>query len=320
MKDLFLAPFRGFAYQDFAAYAPEKWASNLHTRARTEVRDKLNALGRLLAPHLLARAPDLAWSTNDPAPNVFNGRKVDAQRLTFTRGEEQQRQLSTLIDKEKSIADNLKDAAHEKRHLMLGVAVEHGGLTAELALHRNASVDLRNAAQKLLDPWEHKRLGLLLTALAEAHPDLTFRAPAGDLPLPDLQPEHVTAALDALASGQGERVAFALHLPADDPRVQSEHLAQHLTALLLDLLPLYLHLRWARDNDFMALRAELEKKRDLSRREGVTLEPGDAVHITSGLFAGKDGVVQELDKKGMARVAIGKLVVQVKGTALKRLA
>ncbi len=320
MWDVFNTPFKGFDPADFEAYTEEKWSSHLHTRARMGVRDKLTAIGRLVADQLKAGGANLSHEANDPRPSVFNNNSVDAQWIFFTRTDEDKKKLAAIIDRGHSVADNIHNAAHHKRGLMLGVKVHAGGVDVMLGLHAHAWVDVRNGLQKLDDPWERERLSALLKALVDTPAgQLHLVGPSAVVPAPEVDAAALRGQLGALSSGQGEWLIWGRNFPADDPEVQQERFGQVIAETFVALLPLYRFLLWTSDNDHLALKAEIAENKALSKRDGVTLEPGDQVFINAGLFNGQTGVVEDVDKKGMVKVSVGKLVIQVKGTTLRRL-
>ena len=78
---------------------------------------------------------------------------------------------------------------------------------------------------------------------------------------------------------------------------------------LQSLLPIYRFIAWSRDNDFVSIRETLQKEKQQKRQKG--LAKNDAVRIVRGMFAGKQGVVQEVDAKGGLRVLVGKVAVKL---------
>lgn len=318
MLDLFQTPFKGFGAEDFDAYTPEKWSSRLFTRARMGVRDKLAGIGREVAPRLAGVGADLTCDTTDPRPSVFNQNRVDAQWLFFSRSEAARRELSTIVDRKHTLADNLRDAAHEKGDAVLAVKVHQGGVEVMLGVHGHAWVDARNGARKLEDEWKRERFDTLLEALRGSAQELSLTGPGGVTAVADLTATIVHDELSAI-SDASEWFVLGRNFAPDGIEVMSSGFARTVGDTFVALLPIYDFLAWSRQNDYVALKAELSDVKAFVKRDGVELGPGDEVHVLSGLFSGKHGVVQEVDKKGMARVAIGKLVVQIKGTALKQL-
>lgn len=320
MWDLFQTPFKGFVASDFGAYTEDKWSSRLHNRARMGVRDKLSALGRQAREALEAQGASFSVEANDAQPSVFNGQKVDAQWLFLTRTEADRKQLATLIDREVSVREALEDAGHHKRHLMLGIKVHQGGVDVMLGLHRRAIIDVRNSLSKLGDEVAAEDFqGVMADVSASSAGQLHLVAPTGVTPMHDVDAVTLQAALTALSQGQGDWCLFGRNFPADSAEPRDEGFGAFVADLFVDLLPLYNFLLWRQDNDHLALRHEIKEREVQARLGGAAeLQVGDAVVITSGLFSGKAGTVQEIDQHGMTRVAVGKLVVQIKGDALRR--
>ncbi len=319
MLDLFQVPFKGFEPSDFAVYTSDKWSSRLHNRARMGVRDKLNAFARSLRPALEQRGLSFSVETNDPLPSVFNNHCVDAQWLFFTRDDAARKELATIIDREQSIAQNLMNAGHHKRHLNLAVKVFEGGVDVMMGLHHSAWVDVKNCLHKLQDAWGEEQLTELLDAMSpEAREQLHLVGPRGVESLLDVTAPVFVQHLEALG-GEQEWVIIGRNFPADDPIVKEEGFMGAVQSLLEELVPLYAFLLWSRDNDFLELQQQLKTEKALKRRDGVTLEEGDSVRINAGLFSGKNGVVQSVDKKGMVKVMVGAMVIQVKGSSLQGL-
>jgi hypothetical protein len=318
MWNVFNTPFEGFVRADFEAYSQDKWSSNLHTRARMGVRDKLTAIGRTVDTALKEAGVSLSHEANDPRPSVFNAKKVDAQWIFFTRTEDDKRTLATIIDKRTSLAESVSDAAHHKRHVMLGVKVHVGGADVMLGLHRRAWVDLRNTTKKLEDNWARETFSDLLQAtLPTLAGQLHLVGPSQVLPFPSVTPSAVYQELEALTEARGDWVIWGRNFPPDSSEVAEKGFADLLSQTILALVPLYQWMAWSNENDFMGLKEEIDEKKALAKRDGVVLKAGDEVVVNSGLFSGKVGTVQEVDKKGMVKVSVGKLVVQVKGTALQ---
>jgi hypothetical protein len=317
MLDLFQTPFKGFSSEDFESYTQEKWSSRLYTRARMSVRDKLAGVGREVSSRLEAAGFEFDSETNDPRPSVFNQNRVDAQWLFFGRSEGARKELATIVDQKHSLADNLRDAGHQKQDVVLAVKVHAGGVDVMLCIHRHAWVDARNAAQKLDLEWERERLGRLLAELESATSGLRLVGPLATTPLAELSAVAVQAELRAL-SESAEWFVVGKSYEADDIDVMTAAFARVVGDTFLALLPLYKFIAWTRDNDHVQLKAALDDNKAFVKRDGVELGAGDEVSVLSGLFSGKRGVVQGVDKKGMVKVSIGKLVVQIKGSALKR--
>ena len=75
------------------------------------------------------------------------------------------------------------------------------------------------------------------------------------------------------------------------------------------LLPSYQFVAWSRDNDYVSMRDVLQKEKQAKRQRG--LARNDEVRVIRGMFAGKIGVVQDIDARGGLRLLVGQLAVKV---------
>ena len=60
---------------------------------------------------------------------------------------------------------------------------------------------------------------------------------------------------------------------------------------------------------WLRLREALQKEKQVKRQRGLALR--DEVRVVRGMFAGKLGVVQEIDARGGLRILVGKIAVKV---------
>ena len=103
------------------------------------------------------------------------------------------------------------------------------------------------------------------------------------------------------------------HVTAPLPRAEAVAaggaLIEALRSSMAALLGLYRFIAWSRDNDFVSMRDVLQKEKQVKRQRG--LARNDEVRVVRGMFAGKMGVVQEIDARGGIRLLVGKLAVKV---------
>jgi len=74
-------------------------------------------------------------------------------------------------------------------------------------------------------------------------------------------------------------------------------------------MPIYQFIAWTRDNDFVLMREALKQEKQAKRQKG--LSKNDKVRIVRGVFAGRTGVVQEIDAKGALKVLVGTVAVKL---------
>ncbi len=321
--------FPGFGDDDFEAYAEKKWRSNVFNRERLEVKQKLLALAREVAG--VAQAQDgspLVVEASVEHPAQWNHKQVEAQHVFFSRNPDARKELDRIIAKGQSIASLLDDPTPQRNHLFLALTVAHDGAEAALKLHPDARVDRQNLERKLADHFEREKLLDLLHGLpgefqlgltggppghlsSEASPVPTGVGLAPAREASEARLAELTAALAAPAAPSLTGTQRLLYLGRRFPRAEAAGpgFVDAARAALAALLPIYHYVAWSRDNDFVSIREALQREKQARRQRG--LAPRDEVRIVRGMFAGKVGVVQEVDARGGLKVMVGKLAVKV---------
>lgn len=309
--------FPGLTSADFDAYKPQKWKSNVFNRERLEVKQKLTALGRELAGVMLA--PDGSPLAAEPSvehPALWNHKQVEAQHLYFSRNEGARKELDAIIDRGKSIASMIDDPSPQRNHLFLAVTVAEQAIELSLKLHPDARVDRENLERKCDDHFEREKLLHLVHALGAPYrvgitPELV---PVGDVGEEKLH--QIVLALgkspspSPLALGAPQRLFYVGRaLARDEVLAAGGALVDACKTALTALLPIYRFIAWSRDNDFVSIKETLQKEKQQKRQKGLV--KNDTVRIIRGMFAGKQGVVQEVDAKGGLRVLVGKVAVKL---------
>ncbi len=306
--------FAGFVASDFEAYAPKKWKSNVFTRERLEVKQKLIALGRHLESKLVATDGSLLFA--EPSveyPALWNHKQVEAQHLYFSRNEGARKELDAIIDRQHSLASMIDDPTPQRNHVFLAISVGHESIDMALKLHPDAQIDRQNWQRKCEDHFEREKFLSTVQALGEAFRAGVMPEIAAASAFDDNQFAHALTKL-----GKSE-----LTLPGTPPKLFYVGRAVPMASALQEgpalttlaertfaaLLPLYRFIAWSRDNDFVSIRETLQKEKQAKRQKG--LSKNDSVRIVRGMFAGKAGVVQEVDAKGGLKVLVGKMAVKV---------
>lgn len=304
-----------FAESDFDAYQAKKWASNVYNLERLQVKQKLESLGKLLAPKLSDEdSPPLAWEVSIEHPAIWNNRKVTAQQLYFLRSVEAREEIQSRVSRGRAINSMLDDPSPYKEHVHLALSLNEKGIACGLTLYAEAYVDYQNLLKKLENGWERSKFHDLLSDIPSTF--LLECAPYGDsgelISPPDIDPAKISGAFIEEKS-RDRKIVIALRvytfLERNDPRVFSPQLAETLLESFRAIMPLYKFIEWRRENDFMEVLKEIRehKKEQISKR----LAPKSKVRITSGLWAGKKGIVENVDAKGKVKVLVGKITVQL---------
>jgi len=303
--------FAGLTVADFEAYAPKKWKSNVFNRERLEVKQRLLVLGKALQPGLLsADGSPLALDASVEHPALWNHKQVEAQHLFLSRNEGARRELDAILDKQKTLASLIDDPTPQRNHVFLAVTLTHQALEVAVKLHPDARIDRQNLERKCEDHFEREKLMGLVTGLPDGFQIGTSGSPSS--PASTLDAERLRAVLGELGRSP-TLVPPLLSVGSAVARDEVLALGPDLTAVvhghLLRLAAIYQFIAWSRDNDFLAMRETLQKEKQVKRQKG--LAKNDTVRVVRGMFAGKSGVVQEVDAKGGAKVLLGKVAVKL---------
>jgi hypothetical protein len=316
-----MSSFAGLTDADFEAYAPKKWKSNVWNRERLEVKQKLLGLGRELAGHLAADdGSPLAVEASVEHPALWNHKQVEAQHLYFSRNEGARKELDRIIERGQSLASRIDDPTPQRNHLFLALTVGHEHAEAALRLHPDARVDRQNLERKCEDHFEREKLVHLLARLPEGYrvgvsagPVLEARA-ADESRLVEVltafrAPPPLAPPGPPGPGGIPGMFQVSRGVPRAEVVASGAAFAETARSLLAALLPLYHFVAWSRDNDYVSIRDVLQRERQAKRQRG--LARNDEVRVVRGMFAGKMGVVQEIDARGGIKLLVGNLAVKV---------
>jgi hypothetical protein len=307
--------FPGFTSADFDAYAQKKWKSNVFTRERLEVKQKLLALGKELQGALTAAdGSPLACEASVEYPALWNHKQVEAQHLYFSRNEGARKELDRIIDRQHSLASMLDDPSPQRNHVFLAVTLGSEALELSVKLHPDAKIDRQNLERKTEDHFEAEKL---VRFGRELGPEWKVGITPELMAAPELDVENLKQLLTKLATPVGMALPGAPHnllyfgrtVGKDAVLQMGGGVVDEARAALTRLLAIYKFIAWSRDNDFVSMKETLQKERQAKRQKGVT--KNDSVRIVRGMFAGKSGVVQEIDAKGQIKVLVGKMAVKV---------
>jgi len=311
--------FPGFTEKDFDAYAPQKRKSNVFNRERLEVKQKLVALGREVAGGLTATdGSPLLCEASVEHPALWNHKQVDAQHLYFSRNEGARKELDRIIDRSRPMAAMLEDPTPQRNHVFLSITIDNERVEFALKLHPDARVDRQNLERKLGEHWEKDKLVDMLRSLSGGY---RLGVTGGTLlPATEASEEALRQALVELARPELPGHTHWLVVERSLPRAEAAAAGAEIVAAarreLLALLPIYHFVAWTRDNDFVSMREMLKQEKREKAQRG--LAKNDKVRIVRGMFAGRQGIVQEIDAKGGLRVQVGKVAVKLGADDVER--
>jgi hypothetical protein len=300
--------FPGFTDADFDAYAPSKWSSNVYTRNRLEVKQKLLSLAREAGGGLCAAdSSPLACDASVEYPALWNHKQVDAQHLYFWRSPQARKEIDGIIDRARTIASLVEDPSPQRSHVFLAVSLTHEHVEIALKLHPDARVDRQNLERKCEDFFARDKLVSLVHALpGEWLVGLT----GGDMVAAEaFDDEALQRVLATFLQPGSQWLTIARRYPRAGGTAGSPTFGDLARTDLAALLPIYQFIAWTRDNDFVSMKETLQKERQTKLTKGLAKH--DRVQIVRGVLAGKEGVVQDFDAKGGLKVLVGKMAVKV---------
>lgn len=316
MFEAFLKPFEGFSDDDFGSYEPEKWSSNLHNLPRMQVKQKLSALAAKLKPAVKELNLDLEHELSSERPSIWNQKKVDAQWLFYTRSDRAKKELQSIIDRHKSLADNIDDPAHHHRHAVLAVRIDQSGAVASFGVHHSAWLDRHNLERKWGDKYEK---GKLLKAITSLSDEYTWNVDDTEGPA-DAQSQDTLDPVLGNATSTAGWIAVEKRFPVGDQRLANAGFAEYVADTFAELANLYRIVTWSRENDFADVAQQVAEEKKVKRRSGnAPFEENDHVQVTGGLFSGQRGVVMGYDRAGKIKVKVGNLTLPISAGALKLL-
>lgn len=251
--------FEGFSPEDFDAYSPEKWNSNMFTLPRRKVKGKLEFMGKELEEELKQAELSLVAHLSDEFPSLWNRKRVDSQWLFYSRDEDARREFTDIVDKERTLAETLADPTPRFRQVFLGVAVRHETLDVGLWIHHDAWVDRKNFLNLLADPADRERFIQVLAELPEHYEiglldrDATSPAEVSDSAVSDL-----AGRFDA----QGGWFFVGARMPRDQVSVLEAEVVAAAREAFRCLVSVYKYIAWSPENDRISLDTLVEQRKE----------------------------------------------------------
>jgi transcription antitermination factor NusG len=299
--------FVGLSAESFNAYSSDKWSSNVHNLARMRVKETLLGLSDRAQEGLEEELRGLMRATSDEIPNITNHKKVDAQWVYWFRDAGAREDLRSSLLKTELDEHKLFDIAPQDKHITLALILREKELWTGLRIAGGATVDRQNFAAIMGKTWEREQLLEMLRELPEG----SVVGSEGAL----VTTSDVT--LDALGQLDADQAWLLGHsLTAEEAIELGVDLADYVHRWLGALAPYYRFLAWGKTNDHINMGKQIQEEKAQKRRQALGYSTGDKVRIVSGVFAGKTGVVQDIDTKAQVKIQVGKMSLVVNGADL----
>lgn len=301
--------FSGLGAETFATYTPDKWSSMVHNLARMKAKDTMVALCDAAQAHLDDTLGGLARAASDEIPNITNQKKVDAQWVYWFRDKDARESLASFLKKIELSQAHIFDLAPQDKHAILAVVIRESELWVGHRIAAAAEVDRKNLVSKLGKSWERESLVSLLQELPQG---ATLGLEGDTKAAHELTPNDLhelagrfNKTAPAFVVGHAFSPEEAVELGAD--------LAHQVGRWLSAMAPVYRFSAWSRDNDFIEATKQIQEEKAAKRRQATSYKKGDKVRVISGMFTGKNGVVESVDTKAKVKVRVGTMSVVVSG-------
>jgi hypothetical protein len=304
-----MVAFEGFTDADFDAFSEKKWSSNAYNLERLEVKLKLSHLSRSVMEPVQQWLEDHEVKVTEERPSIFNQRQVSELMFFICRDRQSRETLEAILDKSKSIADNIQDPALHHKHIVLGLAVDHKGIQSGLWLHKDAWVDWKNAVQRFQNYGEANRLDGILKSMSSK---ICYGVGANlDAETQAVCELNGKAFIEGFAEADPWTI-IGRRIPRDDAIALADDILDQTVELFQSLLPLYDFIRWSNQNDCHQIKQVIKQRQEKVEKQFRSLDAGDKVRIVKGLASGRRGVIDSIEKKGVVKVRIGMMVMSVK--------
>lgn len=310
---LFDEKFEGLDERAYQAFEKRKWASNLFNMERLSVREQLKALGSLVHKGLQGDYR-FHWDVTPHTPSVFNAKSVSELVLFFTRNLEEQRAIVPLLDSRISLPDQISDAGEHHRHATLGVRIDDHGCEVGLMLHSTAWLDVMNLLNRCRVPFERATFVERVRALPSG---VFFRfSSREEIPASDFSGDHVDR-LEEEVLNEEFLIFLGVRYDTDGSEPRSHGFSGTCLEVLGALLPIWEYVAWKPASDFLEVAQESKRLRTAGESGTADLAVGQKVRVSGGVFAGRDGVITDMDHKGFVRVLVGKVSIRTDGRSLQ---
>lgn len=254
--------FDGFLPEDFDAYLPEKWNSNMYTLPRRKVKGKLAGMGARLHEEVKAEQLMLVMHVSDEFPSLWNKKKVDSQWIFFSRDDAARAELTDLIDTKRTLADTLADPTPRYRHIFMCVAVYANLLEIGLHLHHDAWVDRDNLI-RLLEMEQSRARFLELVAGLPEHYEVGVGGQQAVSPSA-FGTKEVERLVAEFGSSKGW-LFFGARLPKDQVSVLGAEVMDVAAEAFRLLMPLYRFIAWSPENDAISFNNLVAERHEMLR-------------------------------------------------------
>lgn len=254
----------------------------------------------------------LVRGASDEIPNITNQKKVECQWIYWYRNKGDRETLSNFLGKTVLDSASLFTTAPQDKHIVLALVLSETKVTVGLHIAPSAEVDRRNFLAHLKDEY---KIDNMLESFTQLPENMLMGEPNALKPLSDWAISQNQKELEELLDSK-EQFFLGYVVEADLGVEMGEELSCWVQNGIESLLPFYTHVAWSKTNDCIGQGRAVKKAKEEKIKKAANFQAGDKVRITSGLLSGQIGIIENIDAKAMAKVAVGKMSVKVPGQDL----
>lgn len=303
--------FNGFDDAAFLAFDEKKWSSNVFNMERMRVSEQLRLIGDVAEKALKDSDVVFARAITPHNPSVFNGKKVSEMALYFSRTDEQKRAIAPVLDRKLALPDQISDGGEHHRHGFLGVLIKKDRVEVGVMIHSRAWLDVMNLLNRCKEKEEEA--GRFVRLLHLLKPGAIVRvAPGREVKCASFDASMIHSIEEAVLN---ESFTFFVGYSFDptDKAVQTASFADTAAGLLAGLIDVWKFSAWKPTSNYLVSQTPTASMKNVAVIDDgsvVDFSKGSKVKLTGGIFAGRIGVVQDMDTKGNVKVLVGRVTVR----------
>lgn len=230
----------------------------MYTLQRRKVKDKLDAIGKQLQGEFQSAGLELVAHLSDDHPSLWNKKKVDTQWLFFSRDTNAKKELSSIIDTEKTLAATLEDPTPLYRHIFIGVSVHENSLEIGIRLHHDAWVDRKNLLSLLGDASQRDNFIQLCKSLPS---QMCFGVDQTNLtPVNDIDETSLAAFRNEFDTNKGW-LFFGTKIDKEAVIEQGSEILTSINQTVREVIKAYQFIAWSPQNDALSMDSIVEQKK-----------------------------------------------------------
>ena len=237
--------------------------------------------------------------------------------LYFSRTDDQKRATAPVLDSKVALPDQISDGGEYHRHGFLGVLVTRDRVDVGLMIHSRAWLDIMNILNRCREKEEETaKLVRLMHLMPEG--TMVRIAPDREIPTSDFDPSMIAVIEESVLNHSFCFFVGSTFEPADKT-VASAAFSTRVGEIFATLIDMWKFCIWKPTSNYLVSSKSVDGSSEsvvIDDGSVVNFGKGSRVRLTAGLFAGRTGIVQDMDTKGNVKVLVGRVTVRTEAGML----